>query len=32
LHKGGATPGNRRDGRQYKWVDYEETLGAKRSR
>jgi AraC family transcriptional regulator, regulatory protein of adaptative response / methylated-DNA-[protein]-cysteine methyltransferase len=32
LHKGGATPGNRRDGRQYRWVDYEDELGARRSR
>jgi AraC family transcriptional regulator, regulatory protein of adaptative response / methylated-DNA-[protein]-cysteine methyltransferase len=23
LHKGGASPGNRRDGRQYQWVEYE---------
>jgi AraC family transcriptional regulator, regulatory protein of adaptative response / methylated-DNA-[protein]-cysteine methyltransferase len=23
LHKGGATAQNRRDGRQYRWVDYE---------
>jgi AraC family transcriptional regulator of adaptative response/methylated-DNA-[protein]-cysteine methyltransferase len=26
LHKGGASPGNRRDGRQYRWVDYEDNL------
>ncbi len=32
LHKGGASPGNRRDGRQYRWVDYERELGEKRSR
>ena len=31
LHKGGATPQNRRDGRQYRWVDYEAEL-AKRGR
>ncbi len=30
LHKGGASPGNRRDGRQYRWVDYEAKLNAKR--
>lgn len=30
LHKGGASSGNRRDGRQYRWVDYEAKLGAKR--
>jgi AraC family transcriptional regulator of adaptative response/methylated-DNA-[protein]-cysteine methyltransferase len=30
LHKGGASPGNRRDGRQYRWVDYEDKLGARR--
>ena len=30
LHKGGASPGNRRDGRQYRWVDYEAKLLAKR--
>jgi len=30
LHKGGASPGNRRDGRQYRWVDYEGKLDAKR--
>src|SRR4051812_45069972 len=28
LHKGGATPRNRRDGRQYRWVDYEAKLAA----
>ena len=26
LHKGGASPANRRDGRQYRWVDYEARL------
>jgi AraC family transcriptional regulator of adaptative response/methylated-DNA-[protein]-cysteine methyltransferase len=26
LHKGGATAQNRRDGRQYRWVDYEAKL------
>ncbi len=26
LHKGGASPENRRDGRQYRWVDYEAKL------
>ena len=26
LHKGGASPQNRRDGRQYRWVDYEAKL------
>ena len=26
LHKGGASPANRRDGRQYRWVDYEMRL------
>jgi AraC family transcriptional regulator of adaptative response/methylated-DNA-[protein]-cysteine methyltransferase len=30
LHKGGATAKNRRDGRQYSWVDYEARLIAKR--
>jgi AraC family transcriptional regulator, regulatory protein of adaptative response / methylated-DNA-[protein]-cysteine methyltransferase len=30
LHKGGATAQNRRDGRQYRWVDYEAKLAAKR--
>ena len=30
LHKGGATPQNRRDGRQYRWVDYEAKLAATR--
>ena len=30
LHKGGTSPENRRDGRQYRWVDYEATLLAKR--
>ena len=28
LHKGGATAQNRRDGRQYRWVDYEAKLAA----
>ena len=32
LHKGGATAHNRRDGRQYRWVDYEAKLAAKRRR
>src|SRR5262245_37597813 len=32
LHKGGATLRNRRDGRQYRWVDYEARLSAKRRR
>jgi AraC family transcriptional regulator, regulatory protein of adaptative response / methylated-DNA-[protein]-cysteine methyltransferase len=32
LHKGGDTPQNRRDGRQYDWVDYETKLAAKRRR
>ncbi len=32
LHKGGATPANRRDGRQYRWVDYEAKLAARRRR
>jgi len=30
LHKGGATAQNRRPGRQYRWVDYEAKLAAKR--
>ena len=30
LHKGGASPENRRDGRQYRWVDYEAKLNAKK--
>src|SRR5688500_5668440 len=30
LHKGGATAKDRRDGRQYRWVDYEAKLAAKR--
>lgn len=30
LHKGGASPGNSRDGRQYRWVAYEAKLIAKR--
>src|SRR4051812_28445207 len=30
LHKGGATQQNRRDGRQYRWVDYEVKLARKR--
>jgi AraC family transcriptional regulator of adaptative response/methylated-DNA-[protein]-cysteine methyltransferase len=29
LHKGGATVRNRRDGRQYRWVDYEAKVAAK---
>jgi AraC family transcriptional regulator of adaptative response/methylated-DNA-[protein]-cysteine methyltransferase len=32
LHKGGATAQSRRDGRQYRWVDYEAKLAAKRRR
>jgi AraC family transcriptional regulator of adaptative response/methylated-DNA-[protein]-cysteine methyltransferase len=32
LHKGGATAQNGRDGRQYRWVDYEAKLAAKRRR
>ena len=32
LHKGGASAQNRRDGRQYRWVDYEVNLAAKRRR
>jgi len=32
LHKGGASPGNRRDGRQYRWVAYEAKLAGKRLR
>jgi AraC family transcriptional regulator of adaptative response/methylated-DNA-[protein]-cysteine methyltransferase len=32
LHKGGATTQNRRDGRQYRWVDYEAKLAAERRR
>jgi AraC family transcriptional regulator of adaptative response/methylated-DNA-[protein]-cysteine methyltransferase len=32
LHKGGAPAQNRRDGRQYRWVDYEAKLAAKRRR
>jgi AraC family transcriptional regulator of adaptative response/methylated-DNA-[protein]-cysteine methyltransferase len=31
LHKGGATA-NRRDGRQYRWVEYEAKLAVRRSR
>jgi AraC family transcriptional regulator of adaptative response/methylated-DNA-[protein]-cysteine methyltransferase len=31
LHKGGASPAHRRDGRQYRWVDYETNLSAKKS-
>ena len=31
LHTG-ATPGRRREGRQYDWVDYEAKLAAKRRR
>ena len=30
LHKAGASSGNRRDGRQYRWVDYEAKLNPKR--
>jgi AraC family transcriptional regulator, regulatory protein of adaptative response / methylated-DNA-[protein]-cysteine methyltransferase len=30
LHKGGASPARRRDGRQYKWVDYENKLQSSR--
>jgi AraC family transcriptional regulator of adaptative response/methylated-DNA-[protein]-cysteine methyltransferase len=30
LHKGAATAQSRRDGRQYRWVDYEAKLAAKR--
>ncbi|MEO8143746.1 MAG: methylated-DNA--[protein]-cysteine S-methyltransferase [Betaproteobacteria bacterium] len=30
LHKGGTRPENRRDGRQYSWVDYEAQLNAGR--
>jgi AraC family transcriptional regulator, regulatory protein of adaptative response / methylated-DNA-[protein]-cysteine methyltransferase len=30
LHTGGATARQRRDGRQYRWVDYEAKLAAKR--
>jgi len=32
LHKGGATVQNRRDGRQYRWVEYEAKLAAQRRR
>jgi AraC family transcriptional regulator, regulatory protein of adaptative response / methylated-DNA-[protein]-cysteine methyltransferase len=32
LHKGAATAQHRRDGRQYRWVDYEAKLAAKRRR
>jgi AraC family transcriptional regulator, regulatory protein of adaptative response / methylated-DNA-[protein]-cysteine methyltransferase len=32
LHKDGASFGNRRDGRQYRWVDYEAKLTAKPTR
>ena len=32
LHKGDATAQQRRDGRQYRWVDYEAKLAAKRRR
>jgi len=32
LHKGGATAQKRRDGRQYRWVDYEAKLAAQRRR
>ena len=31
LHKGGSTAQKRRDGRQYRWVDYEAKLAAKRA-
>jgi hypothetical protein len=30
LHKGGATAPNRSAGRQYRWVDYEAKLAARR--
>ena len=30
LHKGGTSPENRRDGRQYRWVDYEAKLNARK--
>jgi AraC family transcriptional regulator, regulatory protein of adaptative response / methylated-DNA-[protein]-cysteine methyltransferase len=30
LHKGAATAQNRRDGRQYRWVDYEAKLARRR--
>jgi AraC family transcriptional regulator of adaptative response/methylated-DNA-[protein]-cysteine methyltransferase len=30
LHKGGASQGKRRDGRQYRWVDYEANLSGRR--
>jgi AraC family transcriptional regulator, regulatory protein of adaptative response / methylated-DNA-[protein]-cysteine methyltransferase len=32
LHKGDAAAQQRRDGRQYRWVDYEAKLAAKRAR
>jgi AraC family transcriptional regulator of adaptative response/methylated-DNA-[protein]-cysteine methyltransferase len=32
LHKGGASPGQRRDSRQYRWVDYEAKLRVTRVR
>jgi len=32
LHTGGATSQQRRDGRQYRWVDYEAKLAAKQRR
>lgn len=32
LHKGGASAEKRRDGRQYRWVDYEARLAGKRRR
>jgi AraC family transcriptional regulator of adaptative response/methylated-DNA-[protein]-cysteine methyltransferase len=32
LHKGGASPGRRRDGRQYRWVDYEAKVRATQAR
>jgi AraC family transcriptional regulator, regulatory protein of adaptative response / methylated-DNA-[protein]-cysteine methyltransferase len=31
LHKGGVTARNRRDGRQYRWVDYEVKLAKRRA-
>jgi AraC family transcriptional regulator of adaptative response/methylated-DNA-[protein]-cysteine methyltransferase len=32
LHKGGASPGKRRDGRQYRWADYEARIANTSSR
>ncbi len=32
LHKGGPSPAKRREGRQYRWVDYEVKLRARRAR